>query len=488
MQQSLKHKTATSVVWSAIERFASQGIQFLIGLVMARLLMPSDYGTIALLNVFLAICQTFIDSGFGLALIRKKDCSEKDFCTVFIFSIVVAGVCYGLLWLISPWIANFYNIPSLVIITRVVALNVIINALTNVPNAILSIALDFKKKAIITLATVAISGSIGLWMAYNDFGLWSLVYQTLIAGSVRAVLLFVFTRWIPKLHFSKDSFNNLFSFGSKMLISGIIGNIYNNISSIVIGKFYSPTLLGLYGKASTLASYPSMQMTGVILNVAYPTLAKIQDDEQRLIEAYRKLLRMSTFIIFPLMVGLAVVAKPFILFVLGEKWTEMIPYLQILCFAMMWDPINGLNLNLLQVKGYANIFLKIEIIKKIGGVFILGLTIPYGLKAICYGILAINLMNLPINTYYTRKIFGYGIISQIKDIWHIVADVAFMGFFVKIILILFDSPLVQLIVGIGMGGIIYLFNAYIFRFNEITILTSFVSRCRQQNSHNEYKR
>ena len=166
----------------------------------------------------------------------------------------------------------------------------------------------------------------------------------------------------------------------------------------------------------------------------------------------------------------------------------MIPYLQILCFAMMWDPINGLNLNLLQVKGYANIFLKIEIIKKIGGVFILGLTIPFGLKAICYGILAINLINLPINTYYTRKFFGYSIISQIKDIWHIVANVTFMGFLIKIILILFNSPLMQLVVGIGMGGITYLSNAYIFRFNEIAILTSFVSPCRQQNCHYEDKR
>ncbi|MDO4758022.1 MAG: lipopolysaccharide biosynthesis protein [Rikenellaceae bacterium] len=477
MAESLKQKTAKGVVWSAVDRFAAQGIQFLIGLVMARLLMPSDYGTIALLNVFLAICQTFIDSGFGLALMRKKDCSEQDFSTVFIFSAIVSIVCYAILWVIAPLIARFYDLPILVAVARVVSLNVIINALSNVPNAQLSISLDFRKKAFVTLTTVVVSGSIGLWMAYNGFGLWALVYQTLVAGGIRTVLLFVCAKWLPKWQFSRVSFRELFSFGSKMLISGIIGNIYNNLSSIVIGKFYSPASLGVYGKANTLASYPSMQMTGVILNVAYPALAKIQDDVPRLIDAYRKMLRMSTFVIFPLMIGLAAVAKPFVLFVLGDKWAEMIPLLQIVCFALMWDPINGMNMNLLQVKGYSNIYLRVEIYKKIIGVVALCITIPFGLKAICFGLLVIALINIPINTYYTNKMFAYGFVRQLKDVFPIFIHALTMGALVFGFTEWVEVVPVQLFGGIAIGVGYYVLGGYLFQLVELHTLWSML-RCR----------
>lgn len=475
MAKSLGNKAKSGVIWSAVDRYASQGVQFLIALVMARLLMPSDYGTIALLNVFLAICQTFIDSGFGLALMRKQDCTEKDFNTVFIFSVVVALFCYGILWIIAPCIAQFYEQPILVSITRVVSLNVVINALANVPNARLSISLDFKKKAFVTLASVIGSGTIGLWMAYTGFGLWALVYQTLIAGATKTVLLFVCDKWLPKLQFSKQSFNSLFAFGSKMLVSGIIGNIYNNLSSIIIGKFYTPSQLGLFGKANTLASYPSMQMTGVILNVAYPVLAKIQDDNSQLIVAYRRMLRMSTFVISPFMVGLAVIAKPFILCVLGDKWTGMIPLLQILCFSFMWDPINGMNMNLLQVKGLSNLYLKLDIIKKIIGFAVFGVTIPLGIKAICIGLLIVALINIPINTYYTQKLFGYGFFHQIKDIAPILVHTILMALVVVICIYFVHAPILQLAFGIMIGILYYAIVGYILRFEECKILLNLLS-------------
>lgn len=475
MAESLKQKTVSGVIWSAVDRYASQGIQFLISLVMARLLMPSDYGTIALLNVFLAICQTFIDSGFGLALMRKKDCTEQDFNTVFIFSTVVALLCYGVLWVTAPWIAQFYNQPILVPITRIVSLNVIINALANVPNARLSISLDFKKKAFVTLATVLISGCLGLWMAYNGFGLWSLVYQTLVAGAIKTLLLFGYAKWLPKLQFSKQSFNSLFAFGSKMLVSGIIGNIYNNLSSIVIGKFYTPSLLGLFGKASTLASYPSMQMTGVILNVAYPVLAKIQDDDAQLIAAYRRMLRMSTFVVFPLMAGLAVIAKSFVLCVLGDKWAEMVPLLQILCFSFMWDPINGMNMNLLQVKGFSNLYLKLDILKKIIGFVVLCVTIPFGIKVICVGLLIVAILNIPINTYYTHKLFGYGFYSQMKDIISILVLTLSMALAVVVSIHFIHPPTLKLVFGIIIGILYYATASYFLRFEECKSLLNMLS-------------
>ena len=470
MAKSLGHKAKSGIIWSAVDRYASQGIQFLISLVMARLLMPRDYGTIAFLNVFLAICQTFIDSGFGLALMRKQDCTEKDFNTVFIFSVVIALFCYGILWIIAPWISQFYDQPILLSITRVVSLNVVINALANVPNARLSISLDFKKKAFVTLLTVIGSGSVGLWMAYNGLGLWALVYQALIAGAIKTILLFVYTKWLPKLQFSKQSFNCLFTFGSKMLISGIIGNIYNNLSSIIIGKFYTPSQLGIFGKANTLAGYPSMQMTGVILNVAYPVLAKIQDDNSQLIAAYRRMLRMSTFVISPLMVGLAVIAKPFVLCVLGDKWTDMIPLLQILCFSFMWDPINGMNMNLLQVKGLSNLYLKLDIIKKIIGFAVFCVTIPLGIKAICIGLLIVALINIPINTFYTQKIFGYGFYQQIKDIAPILVHTMMMAVAVVISLHFIHTPTHQLVFGVMIGILYYAFVSYLLQFEECMIL------------------
>ena len=270
--------------------------------------------------------------------------------------------------------------------------------------------------------------------------------------------------------FSKASFNELFSFGSKMLISGIIGNIYNNLTSILIGKFFSTTSLGLYGKATTFANYPSMHITGVILNVAYPVLAKIQDEEERLIEAYRKMLKMSCLVIFPLMIGLASVATPFVQLILGKQWLEMIPLLQVLCLAMMWDPINGMNMNLLQVKGYSNIFLKVDIYKKIIGVIVLCVTIPFGLKAICYGLLLVALVNIPLNTYFTYKFFGYGFKRQIKDVMPIFIHSIFMGLMVVCVTKLVDGLLLKLILGICCGIIYYMIVGFVFLTNEFEYL------------------
>ncbi len=467
---SLKKRTIQGVIWSGIEKLSSQGILFVINIIIARILLPSDFGTVALMNVFLAICQTFIDSGFGLALMRKKECTEEDFSTVLIFSIITATISYIILWIAAPWIAKFYNLPTLTTIARVVSLNIVVNALSNVPNAKLSILLDFRSKALITLATVLISGSIGLWMAYHGFGVWTLVYQTLIGNCARTFFLYASTKWFPKLRFSKKSFYELFSFGSKMLISGIIGNIYNHLSSILIGKVYSTTSLGLYGKANTFANLPSTQITGVILNVTYPALAKIQDDEKRLINAYRQLLKISTFAIFPLMIGLSAVAKPLVIFALGEKWEGMIPLLQILSFAMMWDPINGVNMNLLQVKGYSNIFLKVDTYKKIIGATALCITIPIGLEAICYGLLAVALINRPINTYYSYRLYKYGFKEQLKDIFPNLIHALILGGIVSATMWFIDGMLAKLIIGIITGATYYTIYGYLHYSKEFSSL------------------
>lgn len=467
---SLKEKTFSGAIWSAVERFSSYGLQFVFGILMARLLSPSDYGTIALLNVFFAICQTFIDSGFNLAIIRKQDRTEDDFSTAFIFSMTVAMASYLLLWLGAPYIASFYDLPILKQITRVISFNLVISTISSMHNAKLSICLDFFSKAKISVFAVVGSCSLGLWMAYDGYGVWALVAQVMTASLIRSLLLFYYVRWIPTMRFSSSSFKSMFSFGSKMLVSGVIGNIYNNLYSIVIGKVFTPSLLGVYSKAESFATLPSLQMSGVILSVSYPSLAKIQDDNVRLIEAYKKISKLSSFIIFPLMIGLASLSDPLIRLLLGDKWEGVIVLLQILCFSYIWDPFNACNMNLLQLKGYSGLYLKLEIIKKILGFSVLAITLPFGVKAMCVGKVCLSLISIPINTYYTGKLFNYGLLAQLKDLIPIFLHALIMGIVVMICTGFCSMLLVKLLIGLIIGLVYYIGGAYIFKFAELVDL------------------
>lgn len=467
---SLKEKTFSGAIWSAVERFSSYGLQFVFGILMARLLSPSDYGTIALLNVFFAICQTFIDSGFNLAIIRKQDRTEDDFSTAFIFSMTVAMASYLLLWLGAPYIASFYDLPILKQITRVISFNLVISTISSMHNAKLSICLDFFSKAKISVFAVVGSCSLGLWMAYDGYGVWALVAQVMTASLIRSLLLFYYVRWIPTMRFSSSSFKSMFSFGSKMLVSGVIGNIYNNLYSIVIGKVFTPSLLGVYSKAESFATLPSLQMSGVILSVSYPSLAKIQDDNVRLIEAYKKISKLSSFIIFPLMIGLASLSDPLIRLLLGDKWEGVIVLLQILCFSYIWDPFNACNMNLLQLKGYSGLYLKLEIIKKILGFSVLAITLPFGVKAMCVGKVCLSLISIPINTYYTGKLFNYGLLAQLKDLIPIFLHALIMGIVVMICTGFCSMLLVKLWIGLIIGLVYYIGGAYIFKFAELVDL------------------
>ena len=382
---SLKDKTVKGVIWSAVDRFSAQGIQFVFSILIARLLVQEDYGVIAMLNIFLAVSQTFIDSGFGTALIRKIDRTETDFSTVFYFNIAVAVFFYLGLFFAAPAIANFYNTPLLVPVTRVTAINLVIGSLSGIHNAKLSIAIDFKSRAKISIVSAVLTGSVGLWMAYSGYGVWALVVQTVFAGIIRTIMLWIIVKWYPKLVFSWKSFKEMFSFGSKLLASGLLDTIYNNIYPLVIGKVFSPTTLGVYSKANSLAQFPSSNITSVLQSVTFPVLSTIQNEEDRLAAAYKRFLRIAAFVVFPLMMGLSAVADPFIRLALTDKWEGAIYLLQIICFWMMWYPIHAINLNILQVKGRSDYFLKLEIIKKVQGVIVLCITVPIGIVAMCYG-------------------------------------------------------------------------------------------------------
>lgn len=411
----LTEKTVSGIKWNAIGRFSTQGISFVIGLLLARKLSPSDYGVVGMLSIFFAIAQTFIDSGFGSALIRKKDCSDEDFSTAFYFNIAVGIVSFITLFLSAPYIARFFDTPILLDVTRVLSVNLFINSLTIVQHAKLNAAIDFKSQAKVSLLSTLVSGGVGLSMAYLGFGVWSLVYQSVSLAIVRAILLWHMTQWRPQRVFSRESFQYLFGFGSKILSASLLHTVYANLTTILIGKFYTAKDLGYYSRGESLATLPSSNITSILQSVTYPILSKIQDDDARLIQAYRKYISMTSMVIFFGMCLLAALAKPFILTLLTEKWANSIIYLQVFCFAWMFDHLCALNLNILYVKGRTDLVLRLEIIKKIISITMIIASIPFGVLAICISRAIYTQIAVIINTYYTGKLYGLGYLDQVRD-------------------------------------------------------------------------
>lgn len=474
MSESLKQKTAKGVLWSSVEQFSVQIIQFVLGLIMARILSPHDYGLVGMILVFTSIAETFVNSGFSNALIRKQNKTEVDYSTAFYFNIVVGVVAYLLLFLLSPLIADFYDEPLLESLTKIVSINVFINSLGIVQRARYSIKVDFKTQAKATTTSVLISGIIGLWMAYSGYGVWAIVWQSVIRNGLNVALLWLFAKWLPMLQFSWISFREMWSFGFKLLLSSLIGRIYNNIYQLIIGKVFSAGDLGNYTRAHQFASFPSSNINNIISRVTYPILSSIQDDDIRLERVYRKYLRLSAFVVFPLMVGLSALAEPLIIYILTEKWRAAIILLQIICFNMMWYPIHAINLNLLQVKGRSDLFLKLEIIKKFIGVAILCITVPIGLVAMCIGGIFSSILCLVVNTHYTGKLINVGFWLQMRDLLPTLLLSLAMGAVVVLSVWFIPTNLLKLIVGVAVGVIFYVSVAKLFKMEEFTDLLSLV--------------
>lgn len=458
MSESLKNKTVKGVVWSTLERFSVAGVNFIFGLVLARLLMPSDYGAIAMLAIFMAIAQTFIDSGFSNALIRKPDRTETDNATAFYFNIGVGVVAYALLYFVAPYIAQFYDTPILTPLTRIMGLNLLLNSLCVVQQALLTARIDFKTQAKISLTAAIISGLVGIGLAYKGFGVWALAIQSVLASVIRTFLLWILAKWRPKARFSKESFRNLFGYGSKLLASGLLDTIYNNLYTIVIGKRFSAANLGVYSRADQWANFLAVNITGILQRVTFPVLSTIQDEDERLRTNYRKFLRIAGFVVFPLMMGLAAVADPLTRFILTDKWAESIPLLRILCFALMLYPIHAINLNLLQVKGRSDLFLRLEIYKKILGVVTLCVTIPMGITAMCIGRVFTSWIALTMNTHYTGKLIHLGFFQQLKDYLPTLINSFVMGTIVYIVTLVIPGSGMQLLAGIIVGATYYILS------------------------------
>lgn len=473
MAQSLRDKATNGVIWSAIERFSVQGVQFILSIIIARLVAPSEYGLIAMLSIFMAIAQSFIDSGFGNALIQKKDRTDIDYSTVFYFNIAIAVAVYLILFFCSPFIAKFYNEPLLDIVAKWVGLNLIISGLTIVQRAQLTITLDFKRQAKASLSGVIIGGIVGITMAYKGYGVWALVAQTLTSGTINSLLLWTFAKWHPSWVFSMESFKRLFAFGSKLLASGLLHTIYLNLYSLVIGRQYSAADVGYYNRAYSLAQFPSTNITQIITRAIYPIQCEMQDDDERLAATFHQYIRLTCFIIFPLMVGLAAVAKPLILLILTDKWLPAAEPLSILCLAYMWYPVMSINNQILNVKGRSDYFFKAEVIKKVVAITILILTMPYGVNVLCMGILLYNIIDMIIIIIYAKRVITTGFRVQAANIITIFIVTMVMGVAAYILpQYISDNSNIQLLLGIVVGAVSYIGMSHILKIEESrTVLT-----------------
>lgn len=466
-EESLKRKAVNAVLWRIGGVGGTQLIQLVISVVLARLISPEQFGLLAELTVFIALAGVFIDSGFSTALVRKNNRTYTDCCTVYWFNIVVSIVCYLIIFFCAPLVAIFYDQPELTSILRVTAISIVIGSFAGVHRTLLIAEMNFKAMTKFNLTGLIISAVVGIVMAFKGFQVWALVAQNLTGCVLSTIFVWYKVKWRPSLLFAKESFKEFFGFGSKLLVSSLLDTAYNNLYSIIIGKVFKPADLAFYGRANSLTNMTSSMPTNILQSVTYPTLCKMQDDENALRKGYRRIIKVSCFVVFPLCLGIGAVAYPLINVLYTERWIYSAVLLSIIVFGMMWYPMHAINLNYLQVKGRSDLFLRLEILKKIIGVIVLCITVPFGLEAMCWGSVVFSLICLFCNTYFTGKLLKMGIISQLKDIWSslILSLVMFAG--ARGVAMYFGNGILSLACSILTGILIYLGGAKLFRFVEL---------------------
>ncbi len=452
---SLKDKAVSGGAWTAFEKIFNEVVQFVIGIVLARLLSPSDYGIVGLLAIFFAVASTFQDSGFASALIQKKDRCQSDFSTAFFFNVAISVVIYALFFVSAPYISAFYNVPILTDITRVSALGFIIGGLTGVQYAKLSAEMQFRTISILSMLGLVITGGAGIILALMGWGVWALVFQGLIGSFFKGIVVWVVSGWKPSLLFSRKSFKQLFSFGGYLMLSGLINTIYNNLYTLVIGKVYNPRTVGFYNRANGYAQIPTNLVLSMAVSVNYPILSSAQDDNERLKRAYRKLLRVPLYLHYPVLMGIAVLAAPLIEVMIGDKWLPCVPLLQILCMAGLFIPLTHINLNLLYVKGRSDLVFRLELIKKPLAFLILFASIPLGILWLVAGRVLYSFIGFCINCYYTKKILDYGFVDQIKVLIPVFINTAIMSGLVFVSIMFTENVYLKLCIGIPVGVISY---------------------------------
>lgn len=470
------NRAIKGTAWTLTERVSVQAIQFVIGIILARILAPEDYGMVAMLAVFLAIAQILMDSGFGNALIRKKERTSEDLSTVFHFNMAVSLMLYAVLFFTAPLIARFYEIPELTLITRVIALSIILNATSAVQVAKFTAELRFRQQSLIAIAAVVCSGAVGIYMAVRGFGVWALVAQTLTMAAIRSIAFWTVSTWRPALCFSKASFREMFPYGSRLLASGLIHTLYTNLYTLTIGKAFSATDAGYFNRANIYGVIPNDILSQVSNKVFFPVLAKKQDDNDALLAAYGKAVKVTMCLYMPLMFGMAAMSSQLLEALVGAKWLPAAPLLMILCIGYAFAPMSALNLNLLYVKGRSDITLKLDFIKKSIGIAILFAMLPLGIKWMCIGKACYELVAFYANTVYTRKVLNYGFLRQFGDILTTLLKALVM--FAAVVLVTNAVELnvwLELLIGFATGVTVYLLLSLILRDKAFRELRSVLS-------------
>jgi len=441
-----------------------RGVQFVIGIVLARLLFPKDFGLIGMLTIFMELAQSLIDSGFQAALIQKREATPTDTCSMFYFNMVIGIAAAGLLCLVAPWIAVFYHQPILAPLMRVLSLTIVISSFSLIQSTLLIKQLDFKTQGKASLGAGVLSGIVGISMAISGFGVWSLVVQQISRAFLGAVFIWLLNDWRPALIFSFKSLREMFGFGSRILASGLINRIFDNIYFLVIGKLFSATDLGFFTRAMTLQSVPSQTLSAMVGRVTFPVFSTMMDDPARLKRGFKRALIFLVLVNFPIMILLAVIARPLVLVLLSEKWAECIPYLQLLCLAGMLFPVVLINSNLLFAMGQSKIHLRVEIIKKAFIIINIAMTWRWGISAMICGMIVTSVMFFYLNSYYTGVLIGYPIREQLRDLFPSLSMAALMGMGVYAVgLLPFPNQWSMLLVQIFFGSLVYICLCWLFR-------------------------
>jgi len=436
---NLKRKAASGFFWSMLEGVFSQGLGMIFGIILARMLSPNEFGVLGMITIFISIAQVFVDSGLSQALIRKQNCTHHDYTTIFWANIFLGGLSYIIIWAAAPYISDFFDKPELTQLTRIASIVIIIGSFTLIQQTILVKNVDFKTLTKISTVGTFVSGAVSLVLAFYGFGVWSLVWRTIINQAVRSLMMWQHNKWSPQLSFDRKIFLELFSFGSNILIISIIASILKNFYNLIIGKNYSATILGYYTNAEQYSTLPSSTISNITNKVTFPILSEIQDDNIRLKNTIRKLTKTIMYVSFFIMFGLAAVAKPLFFVLFGEKWLPAVPFFQTLCLAYSITPMHIINHNIMKVKGRSDLFLKTELIKYLLFIPFLYLGIVYGINVLVAGIVILYWIGFVINAMFSGKLINYSISGQFLDFSPMIllfampaSLVYFMGWFLEI--------------------------------------------------------
>ncbi len=468
------NKVIQNLFWRFAERSGAQIVSFIVSIVLARILVPEDYGTIALVTVFTAILQVFVDSGLGTALIQKKDADDLDFSSVFYFNFCVCIILYVGMFIAAPYIALFYEDRNLTSVVRVLSFTLVISGVKGIQQAYVSRNMLFKRFFFSTIGGTIFSAFLGIGMAYTGLGVWALVAQQLSNAAIDTLILWITVKWHPKRMFSWKRLKSLLTFGWKLLVSALLDTVYNNLRNLIIGKFYTSTDLAFYNQGD---KFPKIVVTNIntsIDSVLLPTMSNVQDDRERVKQMTRRAIKTSTYVMAPLMMGLAFCAEPIVKLVLTDKWLPCVPFLRIFCITYMFWPVHTANLNAINAMGRSDWFLRLEIVKKITGMIILLSTMWFGVMAMAYSLLLSSVLSQIINSWPNRKLLNYGYLEQVRDFAPGILLAVIMGICVYFVGFLPFSIIITLLIQTVVGAVIYIGVSAILRLEEYEYLVGMV--------------